>query len=373
MNPATEDDGTRIEVPRREGKGPGAGAGIEPQDYASLPSAGGKALVSCIDYGPDLFRREDVTDLDAFLAQHRPPECAVRWINVDGLADLKVIEALARKYHIHPLAVEDVLHVPQRPKLDAFEARGEYQARLFLVVRMLRLEQGKLTAEQVSLVLGHHTVLTFQEDPGDAWDPIRQRLEAKGSRLRQQDASFLVYTLLDAVVDHCFPILERYGDRLEELEELLLESPDTEAIHEVHRIKRELLTMRHAIWPMRDVIAGMLRETNECLGETTRLYLRDVNDHVAQIIDVVEAYREIVRGLVETYMTAVSLRTNEVMKVLTIVGTIFIPLTFLAGVYGMNFHFMPELGKQWGYPAFWVISVAIAVGMVVWFRRRGWL
>src|SRR5512141_947656 len=245
---------------------------------------GGQALVSCIDYGPDYFHRQDVTDLDAFLAQHRPPETVVRWINVDGLGDLKVIDALARKYHIHPLAVEDVLHVPQRPKLDSFEARGEYQARLFIVARILRLAEERLSAEQISIFLGHHTVLTFQEDPGDPWDPIRQRLQAPVSRMRQQDASFLVYSLLDAVVDHCFPILERFGDRLEELEEVLLDAPDREAIGEVHRIKRELLTMRHAVWPMRDVIAGLMRETNECLGEATRLYVRDLNDHVTQII-----------------------------------------------------------------------------------------
>lgn len=376
MNPPdlrNDEELARIELPRREGQVPGAGPGIEPGELAAMPGARGEALVTCIDYGPEAFVREAVTDLPAFLAAHRPEWSAVRWINVEGIGDLAVIEALSRKYHLHPLAIEDVLHLGQRPKLDSYDASGEYQARIFVVTRVLSLVDGKLRAEQISIFLGHRTVLTFQEDPGDIWDPIRQRLATRGSRLSQQDASFLVYSLLDAVVDHVFPILEKYGDRLDELEETLLEGPDRAAVEEVHRLKRELLTVRHAVWPMREVIAGLMRESHECLGEMTRLYLRDLNDHVTQIIEVVEAYREIVRGLVETYMTAVSVRTNEVMKVLTIVGTVFIPLTFLAGVYGMNFHRMPELVAWWGYPGFWGVCVAVAAGMIVWFRRRGWL
>lgn len=363
----------RIELPRREGQEPGAKPGIEPHELAAMPGERGESLVTCIDYGPEEFRRETVTDVGAFLAGHRPDWSAARWINVEGLGDLSVVEALARKYHLHPLAIEDVLHVGQRPKLDSYGESGDYQARIFVVTRVLTLEDGKLKAEQISVFLGHRTVLTFQEDPGDIWDPIRQRLATKGSRLRQQDASFLVYSLLDAVVDHVFPILERYGDRLEELEDVLLERPDREAVNEVHRIKRDLLTVRHAVWPMREVISGLMRETHECLGETTRLYLRDLNDHVTQIIEVVEAYREIVRGLAETYMTSLSVRTNEVMKVLTIVGTVFIPLTFLAGVYGMNFQHMPEIPVKWAYPAFWAVCVAVAAGMIVWFRRRDWI
>lgn len=368
-----DDDVARIELPRREGQAPGAKPGIEPHELASMPSEAGQALVTCIDYATDEYGHEDVTDVPAFLARHRPDWSAVRWINVAGIGDLGVVEALARKYHLHPLAIEDVLHVGQRPKLDSYGETGEYQARLFVVTRILTLVEGTLRAEQISIFLGHRTVLTFLEDPGDVWDPIRQRLATKGARLRQQDASFLVYSLLDAVVDHVFPILERYGDRLEELEEILLEKPDREAVQEVHRIKRDLLTIRHAVWPMREVIAGLMRETHECLSDATRLYLRDLNDHVTQIIEVVEAYREIVRGLAETYMTSLSVRTNEVMKVLTIVGTVFIPLTFLAGVYGMNFQHMPEIPMRWAYPAFWVVCVLVAIGMVVWFRRRDWL
>jgi magnesium transporter len=238
---------------------------------------------------------------------------------------------------------------------------------------MVRMLGERIHSEQISIFLGHKTVLTFQESRGDVWDPIRQRLSARGSRLREEDAGFLVYSLLDAIVDHCFPILEHFGDRLETLEDLVLDRPDRATIREVRLTKRELLVLRHAVWPMREVISALQREPHECLSANTRVYLRDVYDHIVQIIDIVEAYREVATGLSETYMTAMSNRLNEVMKVLTIVGTVFIPITFLAGVYGMNFRHFPELDWTWAYPAFWGACLAVAVGMLLWLRRRGWL
>ena len=246
------------------------------------------------------------------------------------------------------------------------------QARLFVIARMLDLSDGHLRGEQISIFLGHNTVLTFQESPGDVWDGIRQRIQAPGSRLRANDASFLLHSLLDAIVDACFPILEFYGDRLEDVEAEVLASPTPEAIRNIHTLKRELLLLRRAVWPMREVISSLQREPHECMSDATRTYMRDVYDHAVQIIDIVETYREIASGLTETYMTAMSQRLNEVMKVLTIIGTIFIPLTFLAGVYGMNFKVLPELEWAWGYPAFWTVC-AVAVSMFVWFRRRQWL
>jgi magnesium transporter len=363
----------RVRFPHRHDKGPGATPGIEPHELAQMPGAPGSVRVTCIDYGADQALAREITDLDAFLASHRPEWSVVRWINVDGLSDPRVIQGLAGKYHLHPLAIEDVLHVGQRPKVDPFTAREEYQARLFIVGRMVRLLGERIHSEQVSIFLGHKTVLTFQEDPGDVWDPIRQRLGTKGSHLREEDAGFLVYSLLDAIVDHCFPILEHFGDRLETLEDLVLERPDRETIREVRLAKRELLVLRHAVWPMREVVSALQREPHECLSANTRVYLRDVYDHIVQIIDIVEAYREVATGLSETYMTATSNRLNEVMKVLTIVGTVFIPLTFLAGVYGMNFRHFPELDWPWAYPAFWGACLAVAAGMVLWLRHRGWL
>jgi magnesium transporter len=358
---------------RRRKEPPGSVPGIELHELAQMPSQPGTVRIAAIDYSPDSVLVQDVQDIQAFIQQHRPDWSTVRWINVDGLGDLGVVHALAEKYRLHPLAIEDLLHVPQRPKVDAFDADGELQARLFIIVRMLELQADHLHSEQISIFVGHKTVLTFQETPGDVWDPIRHRIKTGGSRIRTSDASFLAYSLLDAIIDHCFPILERYGDRLEELEDLVLREPKRETIQAIHRLKRDLLLLRRAVWPMREVVSRLQREPHECFGDTTRTYMRDVYDHAVQIIDIVETFREVATGLTETYMTAMSNRMNEIMKVLTIIGTIFIPLTFLAGVYGMNFRHFPELDKTWAYPAFWGVSVVTAGAMVLWFRRRGWL
>ncbi len=340
---------------------------------ATPAAASQPTRITCIDYGPDRVETREVSDLPAFLAQHRPGWCNVRWINVDGLADQGAIHALADKYRLHPLAVEDLSHVGQRPKVEAYPGSEQYQARLFILVRMIQARGARLHDEQVCIFLGHHTVLTFQEAPGDVWQPIRQRLQTAGSRLRTNDASFLVYALVDAVIDQCFPILEHYGDRLEDLEDRVLAQPGRRTIHHIHQIKRELLLLRRAIWPLREVVNTLCREPHECLSDTTRTYLRDVYDHTIQVIDILETYREVASGLTETYMTSMSNHLNEIMKVLTIIGTIFIPLTFLAGVYGMNFHDMPELSQAWAYPMFWVICLVMAGGMILWFKRRGWL
>lgn len=400
----------RTDLPRLRKGRPGAAAGIEPAQLDDLPSKAGSVYITCIDYSPDRVQFREVPDIDEFLTHHRPEWTAVRWINVDGLTDLKAIRVLAERYQLHPLAIEDVLHVPQRPKMEAYvpnapgkspeeiaaahagdsqvdgtsagpgsdelsslaAASTHYRARLFVISRMVQVINGKLSSEQISIFLGHRTVLTFQEDRGDVWDPLRERLKRSGSRLRQGDASFLLYALLDAIIDHCFPILERYGDRLEELEDLILEHPTNHVIHEIHQFKREMLLLRRAVWPMREVIQGLQREPHECMAENTRMYLRDVYDHVVQIIDLIETYREIASGLTETYMSSLSIRMNEVMKVLTIIGTIFIPLTFLAGVYGMNMP-IPENHYAISYPLFWLICLAVSLGMLVWFKRRGWL
>jgi magnesium transporter len=238
---------------------------------------------------------------------------------------------------------------------------------------MMELVDGQLHAEQVSIFVGHKTVLTFQESPGDIWDPVRTRLRTPGSQVRRADASFLAYTLIDAMVDHVFPILEQFGDRLESLEDEVLVRPGLDTIQEIHRIKRELLLVRRAMWPMREVLQRLHRDPHECFSEITRTYVRDVYEHAVQVIDIVETYRELGTGLTETYMTAMSNRMNEIVKVLTIIGTIFIPLTFLAGVYGMNFRHLPELEWRWGYWMFWMLSAGIAGGMIAWFRSRGWI
>jgi magnesium transporter len=327
-----------------------------------------------MDYSPGKVSTQEVDSLGDFLAHHRPEWAVVRWISIVGLSDMDAIHALATKYDLHPLAVEDVLHARQRPKVESYGGEeSEFLARLFIVTRMPSIRDETLRHEQFSIFLGHNTVLTFQETGADRWDHIRERIKAKGSRLRANDASFLTYSLLDTVVDECFPLLEHYSDRAEELETLILEHAHPNVLAEIHQLKRELLLLRWVIWPMREVVQTLQRDPHECMGDTTLVYLRDLYDHVVQIIEIIETYREIASDLTETYISSVSNRMNEIMKVLTLIGTIFIPLTFLAGVYGMNFRHFPELELAWAYPAFWLLCVVLTVFMLMFFRRRNWL
>jgi magnesium transporter len=354
--------------------GLGTAPGIEHDEIVKLPSDNAPARITCVDYNPGNILIQEIEDLEDFVTHHRPEWSVVRWISIVGLSDMNAVHALASKYDLHPLAVEDVLHANQRPKVESYGGEeSEFLARLFIVTRILQIRDGRLRHEQLSIFLGHNTVLTFQESSGEIWDHIRQRIKAKGSRLRTNDASFLAYSLLDTVVDSCFPILEHYSDWAEELETQILEHSKPNILNEIHQLKRDLLLLRWVIWPMREVEQMLQRDPHECMSETTRVYLRDLYDHVIQIIEIIETYREIASDLTETYMSSVSNRMNEIMKVLTLIGTIFIPLTFLAGVYGMNFRYLPELDLRWAYPAFWLICTALTTLMLLFFRRRNWL
>jgi len=355
-------------------KNPGAAPGVEHDEIIQLAGESGQVNITCIDYCPAEVSIQTINNLKDFLDHHRPDWSGVRWVNVAGLSDMRVIHALATKYNLHPLAVEDVLHLSQRPKVESYGGEdSDIKARLFIVANVLHMQDESLRSEQVSIFLGHTTVLTFKEAPSPVWDLIRQRIKSKGSRLRNSDASFLVYSLLDANVDRCFPILEHFGDRAEELETLILENSQQSAINDIHQLKRDLLVMRRAVWPLREVVSTLIREPHECVSDGTRVYLRDLYDHVIQIIDIIEMDREMISDLAETYMSSVSNRMNEIMKVLTTISTIFIPLTFLAGVYGMNFRHFPELTQSWAYPAFWGVCAILAGVMIALFRRRKWL
>jgi magnesium transporter len=352
----------------------GAAPGIEHDEIGRLPRGAGAARITCIDYSADKVSIEEIDNLQDFVEHHRPEWSHVRWISVDGLSDKSAIQILAKKYDLHPLAVEDMLQKTQRPKAEPYGGEdSDYIARLFIVTHTLQFREGRLSNEQVSIFLGHNTVLTFQASHSAVWDTIRQRIKLKGSRLRKSDASFLAYSLLDAIVDSCFPILEAFSDRAEELEALILERSQPDLLSQIHQFKRDLLLLRWVVWPMREVVSSLQRDSHECVSDATRVYLRDLYDHVVQIIDLIETYREIAGDLIETYMSSVSNRMNEIMKVLTLIGTIFIPLTFLAGVYGMNFHFFPELDQPLAYPAFWAVCIGTAVTMLFIFRRRRWL
>jgi magnesium transporter len=359
-------------MPRLSMPPPGTAAGIEADEMSALLSGTGLVSVTCVDYSPTQVEIQDVADIDDFLARHRPSWSHVRWIDVVGLSQMDVIRSIAVKYQLHPLAVEDVLHTVERPKAEDFPGSEDMPGRLFVVARAIDERQGKLHSDQVSLFLGRTTLLTFQDVHRTDLAPVRQRIRTAGSRLRENDASFLLYVLLDGIVDGYFPILERFSERLEDLEEELVDRPSQNTLQRVHAIKRELMLIRRAAWPMRELIANLQRDTHECLSETSQTYLRDVYDHCGSIIDLIESYREVATAIAETYITVVSNRTNDIVKVLTIIGTIFIPLTFLAGVYGMNMP-IPENASPLAYPFFWGTCVVLAGGMLLWFRRRGWI
>ncbi len=367
-----------LSLPRPNEPQPGTAPGITLAQLAEMGSGDKRVFVSCIDYSHEQFRAVSIIDIEDFLIHHRPEWSKVRWINVDGLTDTNVIMAIAEKYQLHPLAIEDMIHTGTRPKVEPYPAEPGNPPRLFIVARMIELLRSSIHCEQVSIFIGRNTVLTFQETHGDVWDPIRERICKTGSKLRQNDASFLVYALLDSLVDHCFPILDDIGDRIERLEEQLEENPGSEVFHSIHSLKHDLLLLRRQAAPMRELIQALLRSEHANLSETTRLYLRDVLDHSVQVIELLETYREYAIGLTETYMNAVSNRMNNVMKVLTMVATIFIPLTFLAGIWGMNFQIMPEMHNEYAYPwvypiGFWSLCVAVAGGLLWYFRRHKWL
>lgn len=354
---------------------PGAAPGIEHEELIRYAEQLGPVSITCMDYNTTTVEEKEVADLQDFLGHHRPSWSAVRWINVEGLGDLKTIHGLATKYDLHPLAIEDLLHIQQRPKVEAYGGKeSEHQSRLFIITRVPMFRDEELHHEQLSIFLGHSTILSFLGSSCDnLLESIRQRLRMDGSRIRNNDASFLAYALLDSVIDRYFPVLERYSDQADTLEDAILEHPEPSLINDIHQVKRDLLTLHRLVWPMREVVSILQRDPHECMSETTEMYLRDLYDHVIELIDIIETYREMSSDLTETYMSSISNRMNEIMKVLTLIGTIFLPLTFLAGVYGMNFHYLPELNYVWAYPAFWFTCIVLAVSMLIMFRRRKWL
>ena len=303
---------------------------------------------------------------------------AICWLDIEG-HDVSLIGELGRRLEIHPLALEDVVNVGQRPKVE------DYANSLFIVVDLVRVDgNGELCREQVSLVLQDRLLLSVREGgtnpaDGDLLEPVRTRLRAGKGRIRTSGADYLSYAIVDTVVDHFFPVLESLGERIEDIEDSLLEDPTRDDLNALHQLKRELLLLRRSAWPLRDALSSLLRLDSPLVHRETHVFLRDVADHVAVVIDVVETYREMVSSLVDLYLSAVSNRMNEVMKVLTIIATIFIPLSFIAGLYGMNFDTsaspfnMPELHWYLGYPMALLIMSAVAGGLVLFFRRKGWM
>ncbi len=352
--------------------------GSPPGTLATEPGAP-PPPVRVIAYGPDRFEEPAHPTLaDAQAALGKFP---VTWIDIDGVNHEETLTRAAQLIGLHPLALADVAVVLQRPKVEDF---GSY---LFMVLRLPHVprppeppEGEPLQTEQVSLVLSANCVMTFQEEarPGDCFDPVRHRLRTSSGNIRSLGPDHLAYAIIDAVIDAYFPLLEGLGERLDALESRVLERPEPRLIHDLHRIRRDLLTIRRSIWPLRDALNSLVRDQTPLIRAETRVFLRDCYDHAAQILDLVEAYREICSALMEVHLTNLSNRMNEVMKVLTVISTIFIPLTFIVGIYGMNFDTahplnMPELRWPYGYVTVMLFMLVLALSMVWVFRRRGWI
>jgi magnesium transporter len=355
----------RPRTPRPRYDPPGTSPGGRPPEPHSPPR------LSLFDFNARGFAEQPDASLDVCRQYFNSRN--VTWVHVQGTPDRAALDALARAYELHPLAVEDVAHLGQRPKLEHFDEQ------LFTVLHWPRLTDDHVEITQVSLFLGPSWVVSFCEGDEDPFEPVRVRLRAEQpGRVRQRGADYLFYALLDLVVDHGFPLLESFSDRLEQLEDQVLNTADPNQLSQIHQAKRMLIVLRKTLWPQRDVVGTLSREEHPLLKAHTRPYLRDCYDHAFQILDLVESYREMASGLHDLYLSTISIRLNDIMKVLTIIATLFIPLSFLASLYGMNFDprvspwNMPELKWYFGYPMALGLMVLVAVGMLAFFRRRGW-
>jgi len=329
------------------------------------------SLVTVIGYGNGDYseiRQATLTDIKACLAKN-----AVTWVNIEGLGNGDLLKELTELFGLHPLAVEDVVNLHQRAKVE------NYDGTHFIITQMVELKE-VIETEQLSLFLGKNFVLSFQEAPGpDCLEPVRERLRKNLGLVRHRGPDYLLYSLLDAVIDHYFPVLEAYGERLDDLEQEIVLKPNLGSMAFIHEIKRELLFLRRLIWPQRDALSILVRDPIPEIQDETRVYLRDCQDHVMRIIDLVETYREIGSDLMDLQLSSMGNRTNEIMRVLTVIATIFMPLTFIVGVYGMNFDpkaspwNMPEIEWKYGYPIVWSVMIGIAVWMLLFFKRKGWL
>lgn len=352
--------------------GPGQGKGGTKRHEGLVAQPGApQPEFALMAYGPDALEERalaHVNDLDTYLGKF-----PVVWLNIDGLGSADVVRALGERFGLHRLALEDVLNPPQRPKAET------YPGHVFAIARMLSSEGG-LSSEQLSLFVGAGFVITFQEEPGgDVFNPVRERIRAAKGKIRKAGPDYLAYALLDAVVDAYFPVLENYAERVEELELRILTKPDHSLMSDLHTLRRDLVGLRRSVWPLRDALAALVRDDSTVFQAETRLFLRDCQDHAVQVIDLIESYRELTAALAEVHLESVNNRMNEVMKVLTIISTIFMPLSFIASVYGMNFDprssplNMPELEWFFGYP-FALALMATVAGALLWlFRRKGWL
>jgi magnesium transporter len=323
--------------------------------------------IRLVDYDGKQLQEKDLETIEECFPFKGEP--TVSWVNVDGVHDVEMIGKLGKQFGVHPLVLEDVVNTAHRPKVEDF---GNY---LFIVIKMLHYDekQEHVQSEQLSLILGRDFLISFQESQGDHFNSVRERIRKSKGRIRNAGSDYLAYALIDAVVDHYFSILELFAEKMQALEEELISEPRSETMEMIHHMKREMIYVRKQVWPMREVANGLTRGEFDLIEDSTVIYLQDVHDHTIQVIDTLESLRDMLSGMLDIYLSTMSNKMNEVMKLLTIMASIFIPLTFIAGIYGMNFKYMPELEWQWGYFAVWAVMVVVVVSMLILFKKKNWL
>ena len=328
---------------------------------------GEKTKITIVDYNGEQFQEKEVKTVKECCPFKEKP--TITWINIDGVHEEKIIEELGKIYNFHPLILEDIVDTDQRPKIKDF---GDY---IFIVLKMLYCDKkgNAIKVEQVSLILGKNYIISFQEREGDVFNFIRERIRNDIGRIRKLGADYLAYSLIDAIVDNYFTIIEKLDEEIESLENKVISRPKPANLRVIHKLRRDLIFLRRSVWPLREVISILQRGESSLILESTNVYLRDVYDHTIQVMDTVETLRDIISGMLDIYLSSASNRMNEIMKVLTIIATIFIPLTFITGIYGMNFQYMPELKWVWAYPLILSVMLIIGIVMVIYFKRKKWM
>jgi magnesium transporter len=360
--------GLGASVPRRRIGAP-PGSLPEIPDHERAP-----AHISVVRYDAETF--EERHGLTLGDAESLRKATGVSWIDVVGASDPEAIRAIGDAFGVHPLVQEDLAHPHQRPKLEYFRRDEDHDDQIFLIARVLHTpadSAGEAFVEQVGLLLGPGYLLTFRPSDSGIFQPIVERIRQNGGRVRRAGADYLAYALIDVIVDHYFVGLEEIGEQIERLEEDIMAAPQRGQQEQIRALRRTMLFLRRAVWPMREVLAALMRDESGLVDDQTKIYLRDAYDHAVQVVDVIESFREVIASLSDLYLSSLSHRLNEVMKVLTVVGTIFIPLSFLTGIYGMNFEYMPELGFRYGYFVFLGAVTSLLVGSLLYFRHRGWI
>lgn len=326
-----------------------------------------KIKISVLSYDEFQFEEKEARTIEeCFPLKDKP---AITWINIDGLHQVDIIEKIGTNFDFHPLLLEDILTTEQRPKVEEFETY------IYIVLKMLHFNEktNEIDSEQISIIFGSNFVISFQEKEVDFFNSIRERIRAGKGRIRKMGADHLAYSLIDSIVDSYFIILEKLGENIENVEEIVVANPTRKTLRAIHILKRNMILIRKSIWPLREVISALERSDSSLIQDHTRIYLKDVYDHTIQIIDTIETFRDMLSGMLDVYLSSISNKMNEIMKVLTIIATIFIPLTFIVGVYGMNFEYMPELKWRWGYPATWVVIIIVSISMLIYFKKKNWI